>query len=126
MEELRQIAQAQRDLADRIDSWAGGKDAYVSEEERRFRAIVRLMSEVEKAGGRIRPERLLELGAEQGYSRHGVGGFYGPYLEIDEDGFARINAEGEGRLAAARERYGISDVRLDLPRVASEIGRAHV
>ncbi len=119
MEELRQIAQAQRDLADRIDSWAGGEDAYVSEQERRFRAIVRLMSEVEKAGGRIRPERLLELGAEQGYSRHGVGGFYGPYLEIDEDGFARINTEGEGRLAAARERYGISDVRLDLPRVAS-------
>ena len=119
MEELRQIAQAQRELADRIDAWAGGEDAYVSEEERRFRAIVRLMSEVEKAGGRIRPERLLELGAEQGYSRHGVGGFYGPYLEIDEDGFARINAEGEGRLAAARERYGISDVRLDLPRVAS-------
>ena len=119
MEELRQIARAQRELADRIDSWAGGEDAYVSEEERRFRAIVRLMSEVEKAGGRIRPERLLELGAEQGYSRHGVGGFYGPYLEIDEDGFARINAEGEGRLAAARERYGISDVRLDLPRVAS-------
>ena len=119
MEELRKIAQAQRELADRLDAWAGGEDAYVSDEERRFRAIVRLMSEIGKAGGRIRPERLLELGAEQGYSRQGVSGFYGPYLEIDEDGFARINGEGEARLAAARERYGISDVRLDLPRVAS-------
>jgi hypothetical protein len=77
----------------------------VSEDERRARAIVRLMSEVERAGGRIRPEKLLEIGTAQN-SRKGIGGFYGPYLEM-VDGFAVLHDAGKARLKELRDRYGI-------------------
>ncbi len=106
-EALRQAAARLRHEADALEALAGGS-AYVSEDERRARAIVQLMSEVEKAGGRIRPEKLLEIGTEQNYSRHGIGGFYGPlaYLETI-DGWAVLHEAGKARLKQFRDRYGI-------------------
>lgn len=104
---LRQSAARLRQEADALDALARGT-AYISEDERRGRAIVRLMAEVEKAGGRIRPDALLEIGAAQGYSRHGVGGFYGPLAYLATlDGMAVLHEDGKKRLQQLRERYRI-------------------
>jgi hypothetical protein len=68
------------------------------------RRMLSVLAEVERRGGRVRTDELLDIGEGFGYRRRGMAGFYQDLVRREGDE-AVLTDEGHARLAQLRKRY---------------------
>lgn len=93
-EQLEQVAQLREELGrgeSSDDMWA--------------RMIYQVLSELERRGGSVPRNELLEIGQAAGYDRHGLAGYYQRMLRL-ENGMTYLTDAGRERLQALRARFG--------------------
>src|SRR6266542_738024 len=92
-EQLDQVAQLREEL---------GKGE--SSDEMWARMIHHVLSEVDRRGGSVAPQELLDVGHAVGYERQGMAGFYQKLL-TQREGVTYLTDEGRTRLHALNERF---------------------
>lgn len=75
-----------------------------SAEETWARMLYDVLSEVEKRGGSVGREELLEIGESVGYGRRGMAGLYQRLFRL-QGGRARLTEEGHTRLKTLGGRF---------------------
>jgi hypothetical protein len=74
-------------------------------EDRWARMMFQVLEELDQAGGEVTRLRFLEIGAEHGYNRRGMAGFYEQLVEPAPAHRTRLTDVGRERLRFLRERY---------------------
>ncbi len=74
-------------------------------EDRWARMMFQVLEELDRAGGEVTRQRFLDIGAEHGYNRRGMAGFYQQLVAPAPAYKTRLTEAGRERLRFLRERY---------------------
>ena len=104
---LARIERLAREQLDQVGQLRGELGRGESADEMWARMLYQVLKEVDKRGGSVPREKLLEIGESAGYGRQGLAGHYQRLFRLEE-GVTYLTEEGRKRLALLDERFKVA------------------